>query len=100
MSPGEAPSSEVGAALRRLRAEIEAVDAALVDLLARRVRVAGETGRAKRAAGLPVLDPEREAAVVRRGVAQARERGLDPEAVRAVFWRVVGMCREAQEGDA
>lgn len=82
--------------LPHLRGEIEEVDAALADLMARRVRLARETGRAKRAAGLPLLDPEREAAVVSRGVAMARERGLDPEAVRAIFWRVVGMCREAQ----
>lgn len=82
--------------LLRLREEIAEVDIALADLLARRVRLARETGAVKREAGLPLQDPEREAAVVRRGVALARERGLDPEAVRAVFWRVVGMCREAQ----
>lgn len=103
MSPG-APretggsSGDGGEALRSLRSEIEEVDAALADLLARRVRLARETAEAKRREGLPLLDPEREAAVVRRGVALARERGLEPEAVRAIYWRVVGMCREAQEG--
>ncbi len=92
--PGAGPDR----ALQRLRAQSEDVDVALADLLARRVALARETAAAKGAVGLPLLDPQREAEVVRRGVALARERGLDPEAVRAILWRVVGMCRDAQEG--
>lgn len=86
--------------LERIRAEIEAVDAALVGLLADRLRLARAAGEAKQGAGLPTLDPGREAAVVRRAAAAARDRGLPPEAVRDVFWHIVGLCRGAQaEGE-
>lgn len=86
-------------ALVGLRSEIEEVDRALADLLLRRVRLARDTAALKRAAGMAVLDPRREAEVVSRAVAFARERGLDPEAVRAIYWHLVGMCRSAQEAE-
>jgi chorismate mutase len=83
-----------------LRADIERVDAAIIALLAERVRLAREVGDAKRAAGLRTLDHAREAAVVRRAVELGRDAGLDEEEVRSVFWRVIGMSRRAQMGDA
>jgi chorismate mutase len=79
-----------------LRGEIEAIDQQLIQLLARRISVACSIGEAKRAAGLPVLDPAREAAIVRRASASAREAGIDDEDVRYIFWHVVGMSRRAQ----
>ena len=60
-------------------------------------RSARRTGELKRAAGLPILDPTREAAVIRRVDAAAREAGLPPEPIREVFWQIVGMSRRAQE---
>jgi chorismate mutase len=86
--------------LRALRREIEEVDHALVELIARRVRLARRVGPLKRALGLPVLDPPREAAIVRRAAELAREAGIGGEDAREVFWRVVGLCRRAQlEGE-
>jgi len=84
------------AELERLRAEIDAVDEALVGAMARRVAIARRIGDLKEAAGQPVLDPSREAAVVRRAAERAREAGLDEEAVREVFWRLVGLSRRTQ----
>lgn len=84
------------AELERLRAEIDAVDASLVDAFARRVAIARRIGDLKEEAGQPVLDPSREAAVVRRAAERAREAGLDEEAVREVFWRLVGLSRRTQ----
>ncbi len=92
--------SEAEAALARLRGEIERVDAALVALIAERVRLAGQVGDAKRALGRSTLDPVREAAVVRRAGALARDAGLDEEAVRAVFWQLMALARRTQDGDA
>ncbi len=43
-----------------------------------------------------MLDPPREAAIVRRAAALAREAGVDGEEVRALFWQLVGLCRRAQ----
>ncbi|MBX6366066.1 MAG: chorismate mutase, partial [Gemmatimonadetes bacterium] len=56
-------------------------------------------GAANRAAGLPTLDPAREAAVVRRAGALAREHGLEAEAVRGIFWHLIGLSRRAQAED-
>lgn len=59
---------------RRLRARIDEVDRALVELLAERLERAAEIGALKRAAGLPVVDPEREAEIRARVAATAAGR--------------------------
>lgn len=82
--------------LEELRGAIEAVDDRLIELLAERVRLARRVGVAKRAAGLPTLDPQREAAVVRRAGEQARAAGIHDEDVRYIFWHVIGLSRRAQ----
>jgi chorismate mutase len=84
------------AEMERLREEIEAIDRSLIELIARRVDLAREVGRAKRAAGLPTLDPAREAAVVRRAGQLAREVGIADEDVRYIFWHLIGLARRAQ----
>lgn len=80
-----------------LRRAIAALDAELVDLLARRLRLAAELGPIKQRLGLPVLDPAREAEVVRQGAALARERGVDPELVRDLLWRIIAQARGLQD---
>jgi chorismate mutase / prephenate dehydrogenase len=95
--PGDAEQQGV-AELRSLRSGIEAIDNELVGVLADRVRLARQIGAAKRRLGLPTLDPQREAAVVRRAVDKAREAGLEDESVRYIIWHVIGLCRRAQEG--
>ena len=80
----------------RARGDIEAIDRQLVALIAERVRVAREIGRAKRAAGMNTLDPAREAAVVRRSGELARELGLDDEVVRRIFWQLIALSRSVQ----
>ena len=82
--------------LGRIRDEIEAIDRALVELIAKRVQLARRIGAVKRAAGLPTLDPPREAAVVRRAGVLAREAGLDDEDVRYIFWHLIGLSRRMQ----
>ncbi len=88
--------SSAGLDLTRLRAEIERVDREIVERVAERVRLAREVGKAKRAAGLPTLDPAREAAVVRSAGALAREAGLVDEEMRTLFWHLIGLSRRAQ----
>ena len=85
------------AELAACRTEIEQVDRRIVALLAERVTLGRRTALLKRAAGLPILDPQREAEVIRRAVTAAREHDLPSEAVREVFWHVVGLSRRAQE---
>jgi chorismate mutase len=82
--------------LARCRDEIERLDDALLDALARRVAVARRVGEMKQLAGLPVLDPRREAEVLRRVSERARERGLPVEPVRELYWRIMALARETQ----
>jgi len=82
------------------RAEIERIDNDIIALLAKRLTLGKRTGELKRIAGLPILDPTREAAVIRRVTAAARDAHLPPEPIREVFWQIVGMSRREQEGEA
>jgi chorismate mutase len=93
------PATPDAVELEAIRAEIGRVDEAIIFLIDERLRLARRVGELKRTAGLGVLDPSREAAVVRRAGALARERGLDDEAVRDVFWRLIEMARSAQGVD-
>ena len=84
--------------LERLREQIEAVDEELVALIGRRLDLVLEVGRIKEALGLPVMDPPREAKVVRRVAAMARRKGVDEELTRDVVWRIIASARDAQAG--
>jgi len=89
-------SSEVPASdLKSLRREIDAIDSHLIELLAARLSVAKRTVAAKKAGGRRLVDLAREAEVVRRAGELAREKGVDSEAARDVFWRIIGMSRSA-----
>ena len=83
--------------LSELRAAIEALDAELVRLVGERRALVLEVGRVKTELGLPVLDPNREASVVRRAAALARAAGDDEELVRDVIWRIIASARDEQE---
>jgi len=84
------------AELEALRGSVDAVDRAILEAFAERVRIVRRIGDVKEELGQPVLDPAREAAVVRRAAETAREAGLDDEAVRDLFWRLVGLSRRTQ----
>jgi chorismate mutase/prephenate dehydrogenase len=86
--------------LDSLRDRILEVDEALVELVGERRTLVLEIGRLKAGMGLPVLDPSREAAVVRRAAELARKRGVDQELTRDVIWRIMASAREEQEGPA
>jgi chorismate mutase len=94
---GGAPSREAAIAeLARRREQIEAIDRELVGLLAKRAALSREIGATKKVAGLPTLDPAREAEVIRRAAGMAREHGLSDEKVRDIFWHVIGLSRAVQ----
>lgn len=77
-----------------LRQQIDRADADLIAALATRYRLAEEVGALKGRMGVPVLDPAREAEVVRAAGAAARSAGIPDEGVRDIFWSVLGYCRE------
>ncbi len=82
--------------LRALRRRIEHLDRQLVDIVAERIEIARRVGEVKQAHGLPTCDPAREAAVVRRAGALAREAGLPEDDVRTLFWHLIALSRRQQ----
>jgi chorismate mutase/prephenate dehydratase len=83
-------------ALAKCRRQIEGIDRELITLLSKRVGVSKEIGAMKKVAGLPTLDPAREAEVIRRAAELAREAGLNDEKVRDIFWHIIGLSRGVQ----
>lgn len=82
-----AEAAEADAPLAELRGQIDEVDAQLVDLLARRLRLVGEVGEVKGRHGLPIYAPERESAMIAAKRQLAAERGLPPDLVEDVLRR-------------
>jgi chorismate mutase len=89
-------TTDAAADLARIRGEIERIDRSLIGLIAERVALARRVGPLKQALGMPILDPPREAAIVRRAGELARDAGLEDEDVRYIFWHLVGLSRRVQ----
>jgi chorismate mutase len=83
--------------LLECRNAIEVVDRRIVALLAQRVVLGLRAAAAKRSVGLPILDPRREADVIRGALAAADAEGLPAAPVREIFQRIVEISRRAQE---
>lgn len=81
-------------ALCDLRSHIDRLDLSIVNILAERFRLAEEVITRKVGEGSPVLDPRREAEIVRNASRAARELGVPDEGLRQVFWSVIDWCRE------
>lgn len=76
--------------MKEARATIDALDEALVALLAERAAVVRAVWHDKAQAGLGRHDAAREAEIYARVRERAAAAGLDPDAVEAVFRQVVG----------
>jgi chorismate mutase len=85
--------------LTEVRERIVKLDDELIRLIGERRDLVLEAGRIKEALGLPVMDPAREATVVRRAAERARELGVDEELARDVIWRIIASARSAQTGE-
>jgi chorismate mutase len=77
------------------RRRIDVIDDELMRLLNSRSACAVEIGRLKRALGLPVYSPEREAWILER-VMRENPGPLDPTAVKRVFERVIDESRRLE----
>jgi chorismate mutase len=80
--------------LEDLRADVDAIDAELVALLARRRAVVARMAALKRMDRMAPLDAGREAALAARWTELAEARGLPAEAARAVLDAVLVHSRE------
>ncbi len=84
--------------LEDLRKQVDAVDVEIVKLLNRRAELALLTRDAKKAAGLPIHDPERELRVLNKVMA-ASDGPLDDETVRHLYHHIIQHMREFQTND-
>lgn len=94
MAPPDTPTPSER--LADLRSQIEELDQAIVRLVARRRGLARDIGSAKRAAGLPAVDPDREHAVLARVTAIARAEGMPDQEIRRLYELLIEMSRTAQ----
>ena len=81
--------------LNELRIEIDAVDDEIAPLLARRMSLSTQAAAIKRETGAPVLQPERERAILYRLSAE-----MEPQfqpALRAIYEAIFRASRELQE---
>lgn len=77
------------------RNEIDEIDAEIVNLINRRARIAQKIGILKAKAGLPIVDLEREEAIMRK--ACASNRGiLENESIVRIFKRIIQESRQIQ----
>ena len=82
--------------LEDVRAQLDALDRQLVDILARRFEVGSEAARLKRALGIPVHDPAREEQVISQAREWARSGGLPEAEVADMFRMLIAISRAAQ----
>lgn len=82
--------------LQDLRRQIDAVDEEIIAAIVRRVALAKAIGEVKHQAAQPVLDPAREAAVVSRAAARAREAGVPEQELRTLYWQIMALSRRTQ----
>ncbi len=88
--------------LESLREEIDKIDDVIVRLLDRRARCAYAIGRVKKARGLAIYEPQREAAVMARVKALNTSLGgpLDELAIARLYERVMDEARRIQRIEA
>lgn len=77
------------AELTALRDQIDEVDKALLDLLARRMSLVAEVGEVKSKYGLPIYVPEREASMLASRRKEAQALGVSPDLIEDVLRRVM-----------
>ena len=77
------------AELTALRDQIDVVDKALLDLLAKRLELVAEVGEVKSKYGLPIYVPEREASMLASRRKEAAAMGVPPDLIEDVLRRVM-----------
>jgi len=85
--------------LDALRSAIDAVDAEILSLVAKRIGLVLEVAEFKRARAMPIYDAARERKVIERLIALAPEH-LDDQLVRRVFERIIDESRRIEQHKA
>lgn len=77
------------------RNEIDSIDAEIVRLMNRRASVAVKIGALKATAGLPIVDGDREEAILR-GVCEKNQGALKNESLIRIFRQIISESRNIQ----
>ena len=77
------------AELTALRDQIDTVDKALLDLLAKRLELVAEVGEVKSRYGLPIYVPEREASMLASRRKEAEALGVPPDLIEDILRRIM-----------
>ena len=85
--------------LRGLRNEIDQIDAAILDQLARRVEIVRKLGQHKKAVGLPALEPERLRQVLEQRVGYGTTLGLRSTFINELWTRIHNEALLVQESE-
>ena len=85
------------AGLDDLRAELEGIDAELVEVLARRFRVVLSIAEVKATEGIPVVLPDRIGQVQERVAALAAQHGLNPALAQRIYRHIIEEAIAAEE---
>lgn len=75
--------------LRAYRDEIDALDDAILDALAKRLEVCRSVARFKRVEGVPMMQPDRVAAVLERCAELGSARSIDPAFTKRLFGLII-----------
>lgn len=78
--------------LAPLRAQIDAIDQELLELLSKRAKAAQAVGHIKNESSAPIFRPERETQVIR-NVLQKNPGPLLPESIAAIWREIMSACR-------
>jgi len=79
-----------------LRKEIDEIDSRLIELLAKRAKIAENIGRKKVDMGQRIEDKKRETAVLEKAKELARKEGLDEADIEAIYQKVIALSRNRQ----
>jgi chorismate mutase len=89
------PSDSFNDSLLEYRAQLDAVDAQLISLLAARFSITSKIGELKARHCAPAADPTREAAQLGRLLARSNELGLAREVTQAVYATLFSLVRQS-----
>lgn len=95
MTPVNADEADRLERLASLRDQVFECDREIVRQVGQRSTLIREIDEIKSALGLPIRDPERDAAVVKRAVGMTEEYGAERRLVHDLMWRLMG--ERAQE---
>lgn len=82
--------------IEALRKKIDQVDKDILKLIKARADIAKQIGKAKKSAGLPVRDIEREKEIIYKVADEAKLVGLIDEDVKAVYREIMGLSRRLE----